>query len=539
MAIGPIRRPLNLSESPKYLGSVGHGSRIMPHMRGYRSNTPGARGTLQREVDSSPGRRTLTRSLQRAQRDDNGVAGDADAAVSTAAGTSGEALPGDVKGKFESSLGTDLSDVRVHANGASADAADAVGARAYTVGQDVHFAGGEYDPGSAAGQHLLAHEVAHTVQQSGGMSAGPQTKLEVSTPGDSHEQEAEAAADQMVAGAPASVSMGAAVVARDPQAMATPGGTTAAPASAERETRSWRDLGNLEGTPPIRSEAPPNKAIHESSALFSERRAAAQATVADQSARAASFLGPDLKVVDNKYWFTKVYQFVTEGELECADQRTFWYPGYILQCVRYFHQIYQNNLDAAAHGGHVEEHWRRAFEVSANEHSVNLVSTLGVLGAAAVGIGGVTAGAALTVNGSPTTGAAAAVGGVVGARMIRELVRATESLVASMQAHIRFDLPRAEAWVFTGSYGSQRPDDGSNKADYHPARMQDFQPDFMSMTRVFDQAATRMNTHMAEKIGIPPNLMTTLMPRMLQDWAMTNMLDANMASERAATWHRA
>jgi hypothetical protein len=511
-------------------------------MRGPRPDSRGGDGSVHRSAEPSPGRRTLTQRVQRSRRDPNGVAADAGDAVASAADSAGQPLPDALRGKFESSLGADLSGVRVHHGSPSADAADAVGARAFAVGQDVHFAAGEYDPDSGAGQRLLAHEVAHTVQQAGGVAASPQPTLEVSSPGDAHEQEAEAAADQMVAGAPARVSTGAAVVARDPnpQTTATPGGSTPTPASGERESRTWRDIGNLRGAPPVRSEeSPPNKAIIEDAATYGERHAAAQATRGDQEARAQGMLDEAGKVQDQRYWFTKVYQFVTEGEIQCAEERTFFYPSYVLQCVRYFHQIYENNLDAAANGGQVEEHWRRAWEVAANEHSTTLVSALGVLGAGALGLGGIGAGIGLSVTGHPVEGVAAAAAGIVSASMVRQLVRATESLVASMQAHIRFDLPRAEAWVFNSYYANQRPDDGSNKVDYHPARMQDFQPDFMSMTRVFDQAATRMNREMAQRIGIPPALMTTLMPRLVQDWAMTNMMDANMATERADTWRRA
>lgn len=147
---------------------------------------------------------------RKAERDGNGVAAGADHAVAAAAGSSGSALPETLLRKFESSLGADLSTVRVHTGGASEQAAQAVGAKAYTMGQDVHFGAGHYDPHSDAGQHLIAHEVAHTVQQNGG-TPHRQHKLEVSTPFDAAEHEADHAASAMVAGRPFSVSMGAGV----------------------------------------------------------------------------------------------------------------------------------------------------------------------------------------------------------------------------------------------------------------------------------------------------------------------------------------
>jgi hypothetical protein len=68
---------------------------------------------------------------------------------------------------FEPRFGTDFGGVRIH-SGLDADrAAAAVGARAFTFGSDIAFADGEYRPGSDAGRALLAHELAHVVQQGG------------------------------------------------------------------------------------------------------------------------------------------------------------------------------------------------------------------------------------------------------------------------------------------------------------------------------------------------------------------------------------
>jgi Domain of unknown function (DUF4157) len=76
-------------------------------------------------------------------------------------------LPLDRKARsaMESRLGHDLSAVRVHKDSKASDSARAVHARAYTVGRDIVFAEGEYNPGSRAGDHLLAHELTHVVQQ--------------------------------------------------------------------------------------------------------------------------------------------------------------------------------------------------------------------------------------------------------------------------------------------------------------------------------------------------------------------------------------
>lgn len=137
--------------------------------------------------------------------DENGVRPEAPAAVAQAAATSGEPLSATLQRKFEQSLGADLSQVRVHTGTASAEANEAVGAQAYTTGQDIHFGAGRYDPNSAPGELLLAHEVAHTVQQGAAGGGGLQTKLEVSQPSDLAEVQADQAAAAMVAGQPAQV----------------------------------------------------------------------------------------------------------------------------------------------------------------------------------------------------------------------------------------------------------------------------------------------------------------------------------------------
>ena len=175
--------------------------------------------------EPAPGRHTPSSSLdapshpivsgllQRRARDSNGVADGAAAAVAAASASSGDRLPATLMRTFEASLGADLSSVRIHTGGASAEANHAVGARAYAVGQDIHFGAGQYDPASAAGQHLIAHEVAHTVQQQGS-TPSRQNKLAVSTPHDAAEHEADAAADAMIAGRSFSIGAGGGAVAR-------------------------------------------------------------------------------------------------------------------------------------------------------------------------------------------------------------------------------------------------------------------------------------------------------------------------------------
>ena len=72
--------------------------------------------------------------LQRKARDADGIADGAEQAVANAGSSSGSSLPDTIMRKFEASLGTDLSSVRVHTGAESATAASAVGAKAYAIG---------------------------------------------------------------------------------------------------------------------------------------------------------------------------------------------------------------------------------------------------------------------------------------------------------------------------------------------------------------------------------------------------------------------
>mgnify|MGYP000551381764 CR=1 FL=1 len=80
----------------------------------------------------------------------------------------GSPLSRSARSYFEPRFGRDFSDVRVH-TGTEADAvARSIDAEAFTVGSDVAFASGRYRPGSPDGKRLIAHELAHVVQQGGG-----------------------------------------------------------------------------------------------------------------------------------------------------------------------------------------------------------------------------------------------------------------------------------------------------------------------------------------------------------------------------------
>ncbi|MFC4555544.1 DUF4157 domain-containing protein [Georgenia faecalis] len=113
----------------------------------------------------------------------------------------GSALPAEVRAEMETRLGHDFSDVRVHDDAAAHASAQAVDAHAYTVGRDVVFGQGGFDPASDAGRRVLAHELTHVVQQRSGPVDGSPAGggVRVSDPADRFEREAADTAERAMA----------------------------------------------------------------------------------------------------------------------------------------------------------------------------------------------------------------------------------------------------------------------------------------------------------------------------------------------------
>ncbi|HYT56317.1 MAG TPA: DUF4157 domain-containing protein [Verrucomicrobiae bacterium] len=85
--------------------------------------------------------------------------------IEMAGRSGGQPLPPDTRQFMESRFGHDFGQVRLHTDARSADAAWDLRARAYTVGPDIAFGTGQYAPETSTGRRLLAHELAHVVQQ--------------------------------------------------------------------------------------------------------------------------------------------------------------------------------------------------------------------------------------------------------------------------------------------------------------------------------------------------------------------------------------
>ena len=92
----------------------------------------------------------------------------------------GHSLEGGVQARMSEALGQDFSRVRVHTDARAAELSESLSARAFTIGNDIAFGAGEYQPGTLIGDALIAHELAHVVQQAGavGSTSTPHAKSE-------------------------------------------------------------------------------------------------------------------------------------------------------------------------------------------------------------------------------------------------------------------------------------------------------------------------------------------------------------------------
>jgi hypothetical protein len=100
---------------------------------------------------------------------------------------------------MDARFGHDFSEVRVHTGAHAADSARAVGASAYTVGRDIVFGAQRYAPGTHSGDELLAHELAHVIQQGDARGTAP---AEFGAESGPHEGNADAIASAALRGAP-------------------------------------------------------------------------------------------------------------------------------------------------------------------------------------------------------------------------------------------------------------------------------------------------------------------------------------------------
>jgi Domain of unknown function (DUF4157) len=111
--------------------------------------------------------------------------------------SAGQPLTESTRQRFEPRFRHDFADVRIHADAAAGVLADAVGAPAFATGNEIFLRPGEFELEDAAGQYLLAHELAHVVQHD---RTGTDPHLTTSRAGDASEGEATSAAARVLSG---------------------------------------------------------------------------------------------------------------------------------------------------------------------------------------------------------------------------------------------------------------------------------------------------------------------------------------------------
>jgi len=159
-------------------------------MQQTHGNAAVQRMLVQRRVDAPAGR------------EGEAIDDDVTSQINSARG-GGQALDGAVAQRMGEAMGTDFSDVHVHADSQSDALNKDLSAKAFTTGNDIFFQQGAYEPQSSSGQQLLAHELTHVVQQGGSAPSGP---LTLGPAEDSYEHEADSTASQVMSAAPAAAS---------------------------------------------------------------------------------------------------------------------------------------------------------------------------------------------------------------------------------------------------------------------------------------------------------------------------------------------
>ncbi|OYT97080.1 MAG: hypothetical protein CFE49_03865 [Pseudomonas sp. PGPPP3] len=159
----------------------------------------------------------------------------------------GRPLEADARTFMEGRFGLPLGDVRIHDDSAAAASARDVQAQAYTVGQHIVFDHGRYRPDTEAGRHLLAHELAHTVQQQGLQRTGTSTLVDHGPVYRQLEADAERMADAVMQGGPGGVALAAPALtlSRASKAPPTAGGGSARAEPSVPITVASDELGPL------------------------------------------------------------------------------------------------------------------------------------------------------------------------------------------------------------------------------------------------------------------------------------------------------
>jgi Domain of unknown function (DUF4157) len=117
------------------------------------------------EEEEKVQRKPLASFIQRKESSAGTVASDAVSNQINTSKGSGSNMDSHIQSFMQSRFGADFGDVKIHTGGEAIQMNRELNAKAFTVGNDIYFNEGQYNPGSGEGKHLLAHELTHTIQQ--------------------------------------------------------------------------------------------------------------------------------------------------------------------------------------------------------------------------------------------------------------------------------------------------------------------------------------------------------------------------------------
>jgi hypothetical protein len=152
---------------------------------------------LVRGLQQTVGNQTVQRMLVQRSGGGASVLDDETAAAIERERGSGVSLDAGIASRAGAVMGADFDEVAIHTDASADTLSRQLGATAFTTGKDIFFRQGAYEPGSSAGQRLIAHELTHVMQQ-GGSPAPVQGQMAVNDPDDAFEAEADAVAEQVM-----------------------------------------------------------------------------------------------------------------------------------------------------------------------------------------------------------------------------------------------------------------------------------------------------------------------------------------------------
>ncbi|MGB3073944.1 MAG: DUF4157 domain-containing protein, partial [Chitinophagales bacterium] len=118
-----------------------------------------------KEEDDHIQRKPIASFIQRKESSGGMVASDAVSNIISCSKGGGHRLDSNTQSFMQNRFGVDFSGVKIHSGTESVQMNRELNAKAFTVGSDIYFNEGQYNPGSSEGKHLLAHELTHTIQQ--------------------------------------------------------------------------------------------------------------------------------------------------------------------------------------------------------------------------------------------------------------------------------------------------------------------------------------------------------------------------------------